>query len=52
VIDALCIAGIFVALIWGESLLSDWIAEWLRGLIDGCEERLCTGFTERGFPRF
>jgi hypothetical protein len=29
VIEALRIAGIFVALIWGASLLSDWIAEWL-----------------------
>lgn len=30
--DAVLIALIFVALIWGASLLSDWIAEWLAGI--------------------
>lgn len=30
--EALCIAVIFIALIWGASLLSDWIAEWLAGI--------------------
>ena len=31
-IEALCIAGIFVALIWGASLLSDWIADYFGGI--------------------